>query len=217
MIHVLGLLAKAGHGKTTAARYLQETYGAKIVSLATPLKRCAQKVMKFSDGQLWGTQAEKEAVDPRYGISPRTFLQRLGTEGLRGEFGPNVHVRALLELLEREDVVSEDHVVYVVDDVRFPNEVEALIGDDNIRGAVIKIVCPDAPVGAGDHASETGIDQVPETLLASTVVSSRAEGVEDLRRKIELALRRSPRLAPIARQMDRNRASQSLGTREVST
>jgi hypothetical protein len=205
MIHVLGLLAKAGHGKTTAAKYLQETYGAKIVSLATPLKRCAQKVMAFSDEQLYGTQAQKEALDPRYGMSARTFLQRLGTEGLREEFGPNVHIQALVGLLERLDSVSEDHDVFVVDDVRFPNEVEALVKSDDMHGGVIKIVCQDAPIRAGSHASESGIDEVPEELLAATIVSSSGEGVYDLHNKLESALRKSSRLFPIARQLNKNR------------
>jgi dephospho-CoA kinase len=205
MIFVLGLLAKAGHGKTNAANYLRDTYGAKIVSLAGPLKRCAQKVMRFSQEQLFGTQAQKEAIDPRYGMSARMFLQKLGTEGLREEFGEDVHIRALLAWMERQDTVSEDHCVYVVDDVRFVNEVEALALTDSFHGAVIKIVCTDAPGGAGDHASESSIDSVPDELLAATVISSRALGVEDLRQKLEAAIHKSPKLATIVRQMDRNR------------
>ncbi len=45
------------------------------MSLASPLKRIAQVTMGFSDAQLYGTQEEKEAIDPRYGMSARVFLQ----------------------------------------------------------------------------------------------------------------------------------------------
>gem|GEM_PF-7043568 len=72
MIYVLGLLAKAGHGKTTVARHLGEAFGAETRSLAGPLKRAVQKVFGFSEAQLWGTQADKEAIDARYGFSHNT-------------------------------------------------------------------------------------------------------------------------------------------------
>lgn len=200
MIHIVALLAKAGHGKTTVANYLRDQYGAKIVSLATPLKKCAQKVMAFSNEQLWGSQEQKEAIDPRYGFSARRFLQLLGTEGLRQEFGGDVHVRALLHSIRNDDAESPYHNVYVVDDARFPNEVEAIVDSLDHHGACLKIVCTDAPETAwGLHASETGIDQVPAELVAATVVSSREKGVKDLQEKLEKELRTNPRLAPIFR------------------
>ena len=67
------------------------------------MKRAVRNVFGFSDAQLWGSQADKEGVDPRYGFSTRWLLQRLGTEGLRLEFGEDVHVRALLHGLQREE------------------------------------------------------------------------------------------------------------------
>lgn len=203
MVSIIALLARAGHGKTTAANYLRDTYGAKIVSLAGPLKRCAKKVMSFSDEQLYGTQAQKEAIDPRYGISARRFLQLLGTEGLREEFGPDVHVRALLHTIEQDDAQNAGHGVYVVDDARFVNEVATVVESENHHGACIKLVCTDAPVTpGGEHSSEAGIDLIPEELITTTLVGSRALGVEDLRQKLEHALRAVPRLFPIARALD---------------
>ena len=87
------------------------------------MKRAVQKVFEFSDAQVWGTQAEKEAIDPRYGISPRWLLQRLGTEGLRAEFGEDIHLIALINNLRKEEAarpVGAAPRLYVVDDVRFP-------------------------------------------------------------------------------------------------
>lgn len=207
MIHILALLARAGHGKTTIANYLRDTYGAQVVSLAAPLKRAAKKVMAFSDSQLYGTQTDKEAIDPRYGISARTFLQRLGTEGLREEFGPDVHIRALFHQIERHDDLHEGHYVYVVDDVRFPNEVAAIVNAEQYIGACVKLICEDAPAGAGDHASERGIDLVPSEHIAATVIGSRAKGQEAGIAAFEAALRNTPRLAPIRRMLDESRAT----------
>jgi len=203
MIYIVAILAKAGHGKTTTANYLRDNYGAQIVSLAGPLKRCAQTVMGFSDSQLYGTQAEKEAIDPRYGMSPRTFLQKLGTEGLRNEFGQDVHVRALLrEIRRRHDDSDGAQEVYVVDDVRFQNEVSAIANSEDHHGACLRVVCTDAPP-SGEHASETAIDRVYSEQIAATVISSRAQGVEHLISEFERALR-LPALAPIRRALLRS-------------
>ncbi len=211
MILFLSLLARAGHGKSTVAKYLTEKYNAKTISLATPLKRTAQACMGFSDAQLWGTQAEKEAIDFRYGFSCRQFLQKLGTEGMRTFFGENIHLDTMVKLADQEDcyrtnltnVISP--TLYIVDDARFINEIRYLNslgishGPHYMRGATIKIVCTDAPamIGSDDirnHASEREIDEVPESELAAIVVSSRAQGVHHLCGEVEKALDTVPAL-----------------------
>lgn len=202
MILFLSLLARAGHGKSTVAKYLTDKYGAQTISLATPLKRTAQACMDFSDAQLWGTQAEKEAVDPRYGFSCRQFLQRLGTEGMRREFGENIHLDTMVKNVPIESGYAS---LYLVDDARFQNEVRYLNtlgvehGPHYMRGATLKIVCTDAPdmIGSAEvrnHASEREIDAVPEEMLAATIVSSRAQGVGHLCAEVEEVLSKVPAL-----------------------
>jgi hypothetical protein len=207
MPHIVALLAKAGHGKTTIAKHLEETYGTKTISLAGPLKRAAKAVMDFSDAQLWGTQAEKEAIDPRYGFSARTFLQRLGTDGLRAFFGPDVHVNALLHQIAEEGLQSPSRPTYVIDDVRFPNEVAAVVESEHHAGVCIKIVCEDAPVMAegATHASEMGIDKVYPGHIAATVVSSRKQGVGHLVKTFEWELHTNPKLSMLRRALHENR------------
>jgi hypothetical protein len=196
VIYILGLLAKSGHGKTTVARHLVDLHGAQIRSLAAPMKRAVRSVFGFSDGQLWGSQADKEAIDRRYGFSPRWLLQRLGTEGLRAEFGEDVHLRALLNGLRREEAARPDGspVLYIVDDVRFPNDARFVAeGGGDHRGAVLKIVSTDvAPLAHGLHASESAIDQVRAEDVAATVVSSRAQGVRHMLGEVDRALASLP-------------------------
>lgn len=208
MIHVVALLARAGHGKTTIANYLRDKYGVRVVSLATPLKAAAKAVMGFSDAQLYGSQAEKEAFDTNGArdakgdlLSARLFLQRLGTEGLREHFGQNVHLDALVYRMRNDydaaqTTETERPVVFGVDDVRFPNEAVYLNELEHEHAWVIKLVCTDAPPSGNDsHPSERGIDEVPESEIAATITSSRALGTEDLIAKFEFAL--DTRLKPL--------------------
>lgn len=204
MILFLSLLARAGHGKSTVAKYLTSEYGAKTISLATPLKRTAQACMNFSDAQLWGTQAEKEAVDPRYGFSCRQFLQKLGTEGMRREFGQDIHLDTMVRLSTQGPGGAIRHTgLFIVDDARFVNEVRYLNslgvsrGWHNMRGATLKIICTDAPPPPpeiANHPSEREIDEVPESELAATIVSSRAQGVGHLCAEVEKVLASVPAL-----------------------
>jgi hypothetical protein len=189
VIYILGLLARAGHGKSTVAQHLVATHNAEVHSLAGPLKRAAQRVFGFTDEQVWGTQ--KEAVDPRYGFSPRWLLQRLGTEGLRAEFEEDIHVRALLRGLRRRPADGPPRLV-VVDDVRFANDARLIAeGGPDFRGAVMKLVCTDAAASGAPvaHASEDAIDTVRAEDVAATVTSSRAQGLAHLYREVDEALR----------------------------
>jgi hypothetical protein len=194
VIYIVGLLARSGHGKTTVARYLAEAYRAEVRSLADPMKRAVQKVFDFSTEQLWGSQATKEAIDPRYGFSPRWLLQRLGTEGLRDEFGEDVHVQALLQRLrleaDRRPAQGSAPRLVVVDDLRFPSDARFITaGGGDFRGAVLKIVSTDAPLPPGPaHASEQAIDDVQPADVAFTVTSSRAQGLAHLLANVDAAL-----------------------------
>lgn len=215
MILFLSLLGRAGHGKSSVAEHIRQKYGAKTVSLATPLKWCAMKVMGFTAAQLWGSQADKEAIDPRYGFSARRFLQLLGTEGLRSEFGENIHLDTLVQrtakdygcMLQALPIVDVERAqpdqIYIVDDARFRNEVSYLNSlparfGSLMMGATIKIVCTDAPRPEGalaEHPSETEIDLVPESDLSATVISSRALGLVHLASEVDKAISTQPSLA----------------------
>lgn len=174
---VIGLAARAGHGKSTAATWLQEQYGAKVRSFAYPLKEMARRIYDLAWEQLYGTQAQKDAIDPRYGKSGRQLLQFLGTEVCRDVLGADIWVETLFRQL------SGKAGVFVIEDVRFPNEAKAIQARG---GRVIKLVCPDAPPPQDpNHASEAGVDLIDADV---TITSTRVQGVEDLRAKLASAL-----------------------------
>jgi len=146
MTILIGLLGPAGSGKSTVSEYLVKHYGAERYSLAGPLKEIAKNTFDFSYEQLYGTQEQKEAIDPRYNFSPRWLLQRLGTEGLRNVFGKDVWIDLLLKRIQ-----EEKPNLAVCDDVRFYNESKRLrycVTEYNEtacnlgRGLVWRLECP---------------------------------------------------------------------------
>lgn len=157
MTTIIGLMGPAGSGKSSAAQFLVDRYGARRYSFADPLKDMVKRAFDLSEAQVRGTQADKEAVDPRYGVSARWLLQRVGTEGCRAVFGADFWTRMLLERVTRE--APE---VAVVEDVRFTNEAAAIRSFGSFSARYVSgYVWRLHPVGeststdAGTHASET--------------------------------------------------------------
>jgi hypothetical protein len=148
---IIGLLGKAGSGKTTVANWLRDSYGAQKFSYAAPLKEMARRIYGLSDAQLFGTQEEKETIDPRHGKSARQLLQFLGTDVCRDVLGADVWVNAAMSSLR-------NGITWVCDDLRFPNEAIVI---QKRGGVVVKLICPDRPSNDnGEHASEQ-VDNVP--------------------------------------------------------
>jgi hypothetical protein len=167
-VRIIGLTGRAGSGKSTCAAWLRDTCGAHVASFAAPLKEMAIRVYALTPGQVYGTQAEKERIDPRYGRSGRQLLQYLGTEVCRDLLGPDVWIRAAFARLERVDPLPS---LVVFEDLRFPNEAQAI---RDRGGEVIRLVCPDRDSSAdGSHASEAFIDSIPADW---EIVATRAAG-----------------------------------------
>ena len=175
---LVGVSGRKRHGKDQVATYL-ESYGVKRLAFADELKRVAMNLWDLSFEQVYGSDEYKEAVDERWGLSPRTILQQLGTQ-----VGRNIHdqtwVRKALSTIERaqrgEPVVLPNMVSrrfeevtfaegwadrWAVPDVRFPGEADAIKARG---GVVIKVVRPGMPTG-DMHASETEVDNVQEDHL----------------------------------------------------
>ena len=126
---IIALMGPAGAGKSTVADYLVKSYGATRYSLMGPLKAFAKAIFDFTDQQLYGTQAQKEAPDPRYcGKSARWFLQKLGTEGGRATFGQDFWTKMCVDRIARDG-----HPLAVVDDTRFINEAQLIMGTELFR------------------------------------------------------------------------------------
>ncbi len=187
---VIALCGPAGSGKSTVANYLVEKYGAQKHGFALPLKEMVRRALGFTAEQVYGTQEQKEAVDPRYGYSPRWFLQRIGTEGCRATFGDNFWTRQCLDA-----IVRQNQDLCVIDDMRFADEADAVLADTRIDGYVLRLhpVTDDMSkmyeAGAGRHPSETEW----RTLNAGLELKPKSRGVEELLGLVDAAMTMIPR------------------------
>ena len=152
---IIGFMGKAGAGKTTAALAVQQfVLGSVIKSFSTPLKNVVRDLFLFSDEQVFGTYEQKTAIDPRWGVSPRTVLQKVGTECLRNMLCKDFHVKRM----EAEIEASDSAVI--IDDVRFEDEAQMVLD----RGGILIAIHRPSEV-EDDHASER-----PPYHLADTII-----------------------------------------------
>lgn len=150
---IIAFHGRKAMGKTTAATYLVHKYGARLLSFAEPLYHIVSRGFDIPIADM-RQRPSKELVDPRYGVSPRWLMQRVG-DGVRAGLGSDILVRTLVNTVERED-----WPLYVVDDCRFAAEVAALrtLEDRHamsIAGYVIHLERTDAEPSTDTHPSET--------------------------------------------------------------
>ena len=151
---ILGLSGYAQTGKDTIASYLIEKYGFTRVSFADPIREALYRLNpKITVADMRGVSLAS-AVD---GLGwdnvkvesedARQLLQRMGTEVGREIFGENFWVDQAMQKASEHDKV-------VFTDVRYPNELAAILG---ASGAVWRVV-KNGVEAVNRHASETALD-----------------------------------------------------------
>lgn len=166
---IIGLSGYGRSGKDTVADYLVEHHGFRRIAFADALREMAEKLNPIIDvSMIWCEHdALGNIIDYEYRVRRyndildqigyhegknipefREFLQRLGTEAVRGVIGDSTWV----DLAVRR--MRADPGNWVVTDARFPNEANAVRSAD---GVMIRI----NRTGFGpanDHPSETSLD-----------------------------------------------------------
>lgn len=87
MRKIIGLAAKARSGKDTGAAFLMEHPEVASYALANPLKAGCQSLFGLSNSQTWDDTSKEVRLDA-WGMSPREFFQRVGTEWMRDSHDP---------------------------------------------------------------------------------------------------------------------------------
>lgn len=154
---ILGITGKAGVGKDTLAGIFVDVFGFKRDYFARSLKEGCKVMFGLTQEQL-EDRGLKEKVIPFWGMSPRKMMQLLGTEAGRNVFGEDVWVKSLINRIEQDQRSNADNL-YVISDVRFENEAEAI---RNMGGYIVHLKS-DILVTTSEsaHASEAGIQQLP--------------------------------------------------------
>ena len=160
---IIGISGKAGSGKDTAARMLEIIYAnpeisyedycnrnyskfadISITHFADTLKDTAMTMCVLGEWDVNTQEGKKRTID-WLGITVRELLQKLGTcvrQGIDNEFW----IKSLY-------AGTEDWKNIIIADVRFPEEVKSI----RDRGGVILRLEREG-AGAGDHISETALD-----------------------------------------------------------
>lgn len=174
-LKIIGFAGRKRSGKTTLAKYLKNEENAIIITIANFLKYLCCDLMNMSYEELnekkdngytfdvvpdnrWfniidkrthiGIDNIKKELQNVHITSVRQLLQVIGTDVIR-KYNENWHVEKMIEEIQS---YSEDKLI-VIDDVRFPNERDAIL---RLSGEVFFIVRPNS-LTISNHPSETAL------------------------------------------------------------
>jgi hypothetical protein len=172
---LIGLYSPAPQsGKSTVAGHLGHMHGAYRLPFAQHLKNMADQLaylLPFSESDLY--EGDKSQVVYQ-GKTLRHLLQTLGTEWGRKCMGENFWV----DLWAKDAAGYLEHGCNVVaDDVRFPNEFEAV---KKLGGQMWRIVRPGVGEDGTGHSSERGLEgfAFDKTIYNNTDVTALCRSVD---------------------------------------
>lgn len=116
---IIGIIGQKGTGKDTVADFICKNNDFKKISYAEPLKKICKELFDLTDEQL-NDQHEKEKIDPRWKMSPRVILQKIGTDLFRKHYDENFWVNILIEKIKNK----EEN--FIITDIRHQNELDIL-------------------------------------------------------------------------------------------
>lgn len=221
---IIGIAGKAGSGKDTFADLIVSEFKAIKIPFAKAVKDEVEDFLKqhqifYTRENLWGSQEDKEkeflivnsnlaymlksdsklySLIYRFGqqkmdgilLSYRTLLQFWGTEYRRAQDDDYWVKKAFSQCKNKE--------IYVLSDVRFPNEYKALTTPHPMfKGYSVKIIGRKSNISGMEHSSETALDD--ETRWNYTIVNNRSYDeflfdcrivIKDILKKEEICLKK---------------------------
>lgn len=146
---LVGLVGGIGSGKSSIALDFEKRFGFVRISFADALKLSVYDTLAplgIQRRRFFGTQADKAEPIPQLGgVTGRQLLELVGTEGYRAAYA-NIWTDIAM-------VTPISGLYRVFDDVRFPNEAEAIRARN---GVIIKAICVGNPnsVRTGHESDE---------------------------------------------------------------
>lgn len=128
---IIGTVGFIGSGKGTVGDILAYDFNFRPMSFAGSLKDAASNIFGWERKLLEGDTKESREFREKedkwwteklgFKLSPRIALQKMGTEGIRNVFHPDIWILSLQQKLKSGEN-------YVITDVRFPNELDFITG-----------------------------------------------------------------------------------------
>jgi hypothetical protein len=165
---IVGIAGPIGSGKSTIAGILTSQFGFSRVRFAGPLKNM-MTALGLSVRQVDGDLKEVPS-DLLCGKTPRHAMQTIGTEWGRDLIGNDLWINAWKASVER----LPGNSAIVVDDVRFPNEADAIREAGGVLLMVTRGVTEAALAGV-PHASEV-FDFDPDCHIVNNGTIEHLEG-----------------------------------------
>lgn len=190
---IIGLNGRLKAGKDTTYAIIKELLEPEHqviqISFAKALKLSAAASIGSDVASLdnWKNDEEAYFIRPdRTKFTSREYLQWYGTEAHRELFGDNFWVDVALPLSGKYSPppfravdMRYERAIYVVTDMRFPNEAERVL---KLGGRTVKVV-RETETKFAAHASEQNIDHMIQYFLDNTTT------LEDLRGRTKLMLK----------------------------
>lgn len=187
MALLIAVAAEAYSGKDTFCDFIEvmlrkRGHAVRRRGFADPIKEgFCQQVLGMTRDQLWGD--EKEVVDPYWGFSPRWAMQTVG-EGLRQMIDRRVWVRSPNGPVELAKLNPD--TVYLVNDLRHPEEADAVRMNDGYTVRLKRDNRPPTSGGIEGHVSETSLD-----LFEVDEVVNNNSTIEDLKDHANIVVERA--------------------------
>lgn len=174
---LIGLAGRAGSGKSTIAAELWDEHRFFETAFADRVKDVVAAMFGWDRLDL-EDRTFKETVDPKFGITPRTALQKVG-QGMKQQFGDDIWVTLWRQVY---DELAGSHDV-VVSDIRFEIEAAEV---RRLGGTIVHILRDDLPQvnGVLNDETERGIE-----VHAEDLVLDNNGNLEDLDANLEAILK----------------------------
>lgn len=155
---IIGISGKIGSGKTTLSNILIQKLAKRGIkaeekSFAHKLKEITSILTGFPVEEMYTHEGKNRFINS-FGMTIGQMQQKIGTEVMRDNFDQDVWIKALFNSYK-------DGEVWIISDVRFENEANAILQHPNHR--LIRL--NGDPVGVNKestrdkaHASETSLD-----------------------------------------------------------
>jgi dephospho-CoA kinase len=142
---IIGIAGKRRSGKDTISDYLIKEYDFIKYGFADPIKDIGKIIFGFTEEQLYGNK--KDIIDLRWGIKPRDFFQKFGTD-----YGQNIFPEHFPEIFKGGNkrglwvqifknwylnkIVEDPFIKVIINDVRFLHEYDVI---KSLGGYIINV------------------------------------------------------------------------------